>query len=161
MKQNAPSVDFPVGRFFMGDWIGVVLSAICAVAFLLSYQWGDFTGWRAVLLMSIWVLFSLSSIHHLRGHPSKAWLSWDGHTWRIESLLPAEFSDRPLGFSTESMVSAAPLHDGYAMEVHLDMQEFMFVSLFDDQGFRQWFWISKQSFPDRWHGFRCAVYSHS
>jgi hypothetical protein len=159
LNHNAPSVDFPVGRFFMDAWMGVFLSVICAAAFGLSCLWGDFTGWRAVLFASIWVLFSLSSIHPMRGTPSKSWLSWDGHTWQIESLLPVKFSEKQLGFTPESMVSEAPVHAGYSMEVHLDIQEFLFVSLFDDQGFRQWFWISKQSFPDRWHGFRCAVYS--
>jgi hypothetical protein len=43
----------------------------------------------------------------------------------------------------------------------LDLQHLLYVSLQNKQGQRQWFWLSQDTFPDRWHGFRCAVYSRS
>jgi hypothetical protein len=54
-----------------------------------------------------------------------------------------------------------PSSGGYAIRVHLDFQQYLFVSLFNSTSRTQWFWVAKRSFPERWHGFRCAVYSHS
>ena len=53
------------------------------------------------------------------------------------------------------------LHAEYAMSVHLDLQKLLFVSLLNHKGEGHWFWLMQDSFPDRWHGFRCAVYSRA
>ncbi len=68
--------------------------------------------------------------------------------WRVLTLLP-------------NVEPVLPLQNGYSMTVHLDFQRLLFVSLRNHQGERLWFWLAKDSFPDRWHGFRCAVYSRS
>ena len=162
MNQSAPSVDFPVGRFLGAAWISVALSAACAGVFVLSYQWGDFSGWRAMLLVATWLAFSCFSFSGLLRGQTKSWLSWDGRQWRVLSLFndpPSHLPLDPLRSAQNLSEAAESLQDGYAMSVHLDLQKYLFVSLFNTKGFRQWFWMAKDSFPDRWHVFRCAVYS--
>ncbi len=68
--------------------------------------------------------------------------------WRVLTLLP-------------HFEPVLPLQTGYAMSVHLDFQQLLFVSLRNHHGERLWFWLAKDSFPDRSDGFRRAVYSRS
>ncbi|MFM1948489.1 MAG: hypothetical protein RL706_510 [Pseudomonadota bacterium] len=145
MNPNAPSVDFPVGRFFMGVCLVFVLSGVTACAFAFSHVSGDLTGWRVNLLMFSWGIASCISFWAVRHGQQKCWLSWNGHVWQV---LPLAAHD----------IALASWRD-CAMTVHVDLQRHMLVSAFNHTGFRKWFWVSQQSFPDRWHGFRCAVYS--
>jgi hypothetical protein len=147
LNPNAPSVDFPVGRFFMGVWFVIGLSVTTFAAFTLAILWGDFEGWRYMLLLSAWGVASVGAISALWQGQPKCWLSWSGNEWQVLSLLTAE--------------SRTPSMADCAMTVHLDLQKYLIVSVFNRAGFRQWFWVAQNSFPDRWHGFRCAVYSRS
>jgi hypothetical protein len=70
-------------------------------------------------------------------------LCWTGHAWEVQLML------------TE------PSQVEHAISVHLDFQNYILVSLSNPHSARQWFWVSRKAFPERWHGFRCAVYSRS
>ena len=94
----------------------------------------------------------------MRCNPSKSWLSWDGRHWRIEPVFSLALIDEIPCYAAKSMSLDASLQSACDMEVHLDLQRYLLVSVFNGMGFRQWFWVSKHAFPDRWHGFRCAVY---
>jgi hypothetical protein len=145
LNSNAPSVDFPVGRFFMGIWGGACLSALTAFAFIIGFFTGDFESWRGILLLLGWALVSLFSILSFRKKQSKCWLSWDGNVWQV---VPTQ---------------NPALVDGLdcVLSVHIDLQKALLVSVANLEGHRNWFWVMQASFPDRWHGFRCAVYSRA
>jgi hypothetical protein len=147
LNSNAPSVDFPVGRFFLGAYLVVGLSVATACVFVLSYFAGDFAGWRASLMLLVWALASFCSIRAVMAGQPQCWLSWDGNAWQVLPVAPHEMTQPCIAES--------------AMSVHLDLQRYMLVSVFNASGLRQWFWVTHASFPDRWHGFRCAVYSSS
>jgi hypothetical protein len=147
LNTNAPSVDFPVGRFFMGAYFVVGLSVVTAGVFAGSYVAGDLAGWRAILMLLVWLVVSLGSIKAVLNGQPKCWLSWNGNTWQIQQL---QFENIPQQGMADS-----------DMSVHLDLQQFLLVSLRNEKGSRQWFWVTQTSFPERWHGFRCAVYSQS
>jgi len=147
LNSNAPSVDFPVGRFFMGIYMVMALSVVTACAFAYSFLYGDFQGWRAYVLLFVWLFATCLSMWAVRQGQSPCWLSWNGNVWHE---LPIKANT----FSPENALDCG-------VAVHLDMQRHMLVSLNNLNGFRKWFWVSRKSFPERWHGFRCAVYSRS
>jgi hypothetical protein len=137
-----------VGRFFFSAWLAMFLSASAIALFVFVQGEQDVSVWRWTLLLTCWVACSWFSFCCLRKGQSKSWLSWDGNIWRVQHLYP----NRSLALGVETI---------YAMDVHLDLQKLLFISLCSDKGKRHWFWLSQESFPDRWHGFRCAVYSRS
>jgi hypothetical protein len=137
-----------VGRFFISAWFSMFLSASAIALFIFVQGGQDFSDWRLALFVTCWVACSWYSFCRLRAGQLKSWLSWDGNNWRIQNL------DSNLITLNEPALA-------YEMDVHLDFQKLLFVSLQNHKGQRHWFWLSKESFPDRWHGFRCAVYSRS
>jgi hypothetical protein len=147
LNSNAPSVDFPVGRFFMGVYMVLALSVLTAGAFAYSFLWGDFQGWRANLMLLIWAVVTCMSMWAVRKVQPPCWLSWNGNAWH-------ELTLKAPAFPPENWVDCE-------LSVHLDLQRYMLVSLLSLNGFRKWFWVSRNSFPERWHVFRCAVYSRS
>jgi hypothetical protein len=160
LSQNAPSVDYPVGRFLWGKRKRVLV-AVLAVSALMSYVFGDvLTGWRAGVLLACWLLVFLSSFLAWQQAQTKCWLSWSGDEWRVLSTMPedaiadSEPCPTPAKLETE-------FKEGAALTVHLDWQNYLYVSLKGPAQPRTWFWLEMNSFPERWHGFRCAVYSRS
>ncbi|PUE36353.1 hypothetical protein B9Z46_06430 [Limnohabitans sp. Hippo4] len=131
----------------MGVYMVMAFSIVTAGALTYSFLFGDFQGWRANLLLLVWVFASGLSMWAVRQGQSRGWLSWNGNVWHE---LPINASS----FSPENVLDCG-------VTVHLDMQRHMLVSLYNPNGFRKWFWVSRKSFPERWHGFRCAVYSRS
>jgi hypothetical protein len=145
LNSNAPSVDFPVGRFFMGLRGVACLSALAACVYIIGFFAGDFESWRGVLLLLAWALASLLSILSVRKKQSKCWLSWDGNVWQVVPTQNPALDDGLDG----------------VLSVHIDLQKALLVSVANLEGHRKWFWVTQVSFPDRWHGFRCAVYSRA
>ena len=137
-----------MGRFFISAWLSLFMSVATGLLLIGSHFFGDLWGWRTVLLVVLWASNARLSFQNFKKGQSRCWLSWDGHSWRIQTLLPE--------FSTEVALQAC-----YEINVHLDLQHLIFVSLQNEQGERHWFWLRQGTFPDRWHGFRCAVYSRS
>ena len=141
-----------------------MLSFLALIASLLA---GLFEGWRAAGLFGTWLLLMFFSVYSLKNQAAQSWLCWDGHDWQVQKVLclptqsglvaPSPAPSTPLN---QTLIDP-PLEGGYAIRVHLDFQQFLFVSLLNTTSRTQWFWIAKRSFPERWHGFRCAVYSQS
>ena len=148
MNSNAPSVDYPVGRFFMSSWVAWTLPSIARVLYVGAHWGRDFVDWRVAYWLPCWMACCCLLFRYLKAGQPHCWLSWDGNKWQIQNLYPS--------FNATTEVGAND-----AMAVHLDFQKLLFVSLQSDKGKRHWFWLSQESFPDRWHGFRCAVYSRS
>ncbi len=122
------------------------VAAIALFVFVQGVQ--DVSIGRWTLLLIGWVACSWFSFCALRLGQSKSWLSWDGNIWRVQDVYP----NHSLASGGESV---------YALDVHLDLQKLLLISLHGEQRRRHWFCLSQDSFPDRWHGFRCAVYSRS
>ena len=126
---------------------------------------GLFEGLRAALLFGAWVLLTFFSVYSLKSRLAQSWLCWDGHDWQVQtvlSLATQSVSVAPspaLSTHLNQPLIGSPLDGGYAIRVHLDFQQYLFVSLLNATSRTQWFWVAKRSFPERWHGFRCAVYS--
>ena len=137
------------------------------LALTVSLLAGLFEGWRAAGLFGTWLLLMLFSVYSLKHRSTKSWLCWDGHDWQVKyvlSLPTQAVSVAPspdLSIRLNQPLIDPPLHGSYAIRVHLDFQQYLFVSLLNSTSRTQWFWVAKRSFPERWHGFRCAVYSDS
>jgi hypothetical protein len=167
LNQNAPSVDYPVGRFFWATYVPVGLAMLSFLALSASLVVGLFEGWRAALLFGAWVLLTFFSVYSLKSRLAQSWLCWDGHDWQVQTVLSLATqsvsvapSPAPSTHLNQPLIGS-PLDGGYAIRVHLDFQQYLFVSLLNATFRTQWFWVAKRSFPERWHGFRCAVYSQS
>jgi hypothetical protein len=145
----------------MGLWGVSLLCSITAGAFIFSFFAGDFESWRGAVLVVTWSLASLLSFRSVWAGQAKCWLSWDGSAWQI---LPVRSPSNRRRSNTRS----ADLKNHQEAEeavghltVHLDLQRVLLVSLANPDGDRNWFWVTQAAFPERWHGFRCAVYSRA
>jgi hypothetical protein len=143
LNQGAPSVDYPVGRFFWGAWMALGFSLLSALALALNFWFAWIEGWRFAWLCGVWLLLTLYSVFSFKQISPKVWLCWTGQAWEVQFLF------------------VAPSQVANAISVHLDFQNYLLVSLSNPNSARQWFWVSRKAFPERWHGFRCAVYSRS
>ena len=153
--QTAPSVDFPVGRFFISAWAGLALASLSLAGFSWATYFGQVALETSLAFFFLWFALAFFTHVQLRPGQAKSWLSWDGAKWQIHALPALEFAIPP-----ESAPSRTSQFPGtFLLQVHLDLQQCLFVSLVNEQGKRYWFWVLQKSFPDRWHGFRCAVYS--
>ena len=145
----------------MGLWGVSLLCSITAGAFIFSFFVGDFESWRGAVLVVTWSLASLLSFRSVWAGQAKCWLSWDGSTWQIlpvrspSNLRPSNTSSADLKNHQEAQEAVGHL------TVHLDLQRVLLVSLANPDGDRNWFWVTQAAFPERWHGFRCAVYSRA
>ena len=137
-----------MGRFLFSAWLALALATASVIFFFSAYLLGDLRGWRTFSWVVLCLFLFWFSYQNLKAGQLRCWLSWNGHDWQILTLGSVPESD-------------PTLQARYAMTVHLDMQQWVFVSLQGNNGARQWFWLGKETFPDRWHGFRCAVYSRS
>ena len=143
LNQSAPSVDYPVGRFFWGACVALGFSLLSVLALAFNFWLAWIEGWRFAWLCGVWFLLSLYSVFSFQRLSHKAWLCWTGQAWEIQFLF------------------AAPPQVTHTISVHLDFQNYFLVSFSNPNSARQWFWVSRNAFPERWHGFRCAVYSRS
>jgi hypothetical protein len=132
----------------MPIWVAWTLAATAIILYAGAHWGRDFSDWRVAYWIPCWMACCCLLFRYLKAGQPHCWLSWDGNKWQIQNLYPS--------FNATTEVGAND-----AMAVHLDFQKLLFVSLQSDKGKRHWFWLSQESFPDRWHGFRCAVYSRS
>ena len=149
---NAPPVAYPVGRFVLGRVLlaGVLfLSAAGLMAWQLQSQAPTTMVWGA------WIFWASCAAATAHAGPqqilSEGELLWSGETWLWRSGLGTE------AWSTEEQ--------GFNLSVGVDggtrMLLLLQASPKAQQGRGQWFcaWVSEQTMPSQWHGFRCAVYS--
>ena len=149
-----------MGRFLWGKRKRVLAAVLAVSALMWAVFWEGLTGWRAGVLLACWLLVFLSSFLAWRQAQTKCWLSWDGDEWRVLNTT----SDDAIAGSGQRHSHAnlaTELKEGAVLTVHLDWQNYLYVSLTGPTQPRTWFWLEKNSFPERWHGFRCAVYSRS
>ena len=149
---NAPPVAYPVGRFVWG-WPLFVGVLVISAAGLLSWQiQSQATG---ALVWSAWACWVVCASATAYGAPqqtlSEGFLLWNGQAWMWRSRLGAE---------------VLPDEDqGLHLTVGLDLGAAMLVLLRTGHATRRgrgrFFcaWVSAQTMPSKWHGFRCAVYS--
>ena len=138
----------------------MLLALLAVNALTWGIFWEGLTGWRAGVLLACWLLVFLSSFFAWRQVQTPCWLSWNGDGWRVLSTL----SDDAMTGSEQRFTHVnleTEFKEGAALTVHLDWQNYLYVSLTGPTQPRAWFWLEKNSFPERWHGFRCAVYSRS
>ena len=156
-----------MGRFFSEAFWLIGLAALPLLALIASLLTGLFEGWRAAGLFGAWLFLTFFSLYSLKSRSAKSWLCWDGHAWQVHSVISvptqalAVAPSPASSFHLNRALIDPPLDGGYAIRVHLDFQQYLFVSLLNSTSRTHWFWVSKRSFPERWHGFRCAVYSQS
>ena len=156
-----------MGRFFWAAYWPIGLAMLSFLALSASLLVGLFEGWQAAILFGTWVLLTFFSFYSLKSRLAKSWLCWDGHAWQVHSVISvptqalAVAPSPASSFHLNRALIDPPLDGGYAIRVHLDFQQYLFVSVLNSTSSTQWFWVAKRSFPERWHGFRCAVYSQS
>ncbi|PUE17358.1 hypothetical protein B9Z32_07585 [Limnohabitans sp. MMS-10A-178] len=132
-----------MGRFFWSAWMALGFSLLSMLSLAFYFWFGWIEGWPLAWLSGAWFLLSLYAVVSFKQLSPKAWLCWTGHAWEVQLML------------------TAPSQVEHAISVHLDFQNYFLVSLSNPHSARQWFWVSRKAFPERWHGFRCAVYSRS
>ncbi len=149
-----------MGRFLWSKPLLALVSIATGVALCWAGLFGGLTGWRAVFLLVCWLGVLLGSLLALQKPKGRCWLSWNGHRWCVLAVMPeADREGSYLRLSDRSL--EAKFQEGANLKVHLDWQNYLYVSLTTLQGDSEWFWLTRATFPERWHGFRCAVYSRS
>lgn len=145
--QNAPLVQFPVGRFAWGVWAGALLG-IAAVLLTggLFYLDHISPGW-AVLSLALVCLAAALWMHSGIRRTGPFWLVWDGQGWQCW-----QDEEGQEAFSVGSL------------SVQVDFQQVLLLHLTCNSSastrpFQKWLWLYKGFAPAKWHGLRCAVYS--
>ena len=133
---SAPSVSFPVVRpLFAGLLAAGVWSGGVAVTLWWLYE-ADAPGWRlgaAALALAVSGAWALASwLHSPVGN-----LHWDGAGWSAPSATQPG-----------------------TVAVAMDLQQVLLVRWHGPQR-AQWFWLERQSCPQRWLDLRRAVYSRA
>ena len=149
---NAPPVAYPVGRFVWGMvlFIGVLLASAAGLAI---WQWQSQA--PSHLVWAAWVFWlicaALATYLGPRQVLSRGHLFWSGETWLWRGVHNAEvFIDE---------------EQGHHLTVACDFGSGMLLLLescheaTQDRGPVLCAWVTEQSIPSKWHGFRCAVYS--
>lgn len=134
---SAPAVSYPVGRsHFQGGLLlctgltGMLAGGLwCAVPEPLGWRHGVY----ALTLLTAGVV----AAHAWRQAPQGV-LRWDGQFWH---------------WRTEAAAVSG------VIDVHLDFQFCLLLSLRTDAGDRQFLWPERRSEPTFWHALRCALFS--
>ncbi|MDD2546667.1 MAG: hypothetical protein PHI55_10360 [Burkholderiaceae bacterium] len=144
-RHAPPAVRYPVGRsprLALGLWLVVLASA----AVLGGWTYGGAGGalWRPGLAWGLWAASALAVLHFWR-HQVDGDLCWDGAHWWFDAGLPGG----------QGLALHGPL------EVHLDLQSCLWLSVRPLGRGRRWFWVERQAQPARWSDVRRAVYSRA
>ncbi len=135
----APFVRYPVARStVLGGYLAgiAVVNAVVLVAWALSDAVK--TPLHLGVAFLVWMLGALCA-WSLWARSPVGELVWSGQSWSIET--PADMQSVP------------------ALEVHVDLQAFLWLRL-RRHGLRpQWIWLERSRAPERWLDLRRAVYS--
>lgn len=147
---NAPLVIYPVGRFYWGAGVCLVLWLIGGtlnISLLLKQQirpeYAMASGLVLLAVAVAWVRAGAGA-----GASLPRWLVWDGQKWHWAADALGE-----------------PLLPVSRVDVQLDFQQIlllrliMFPSQDRNSPLQEWVWLYKGFAPELWHGIRCAVYS--
>lgn len=135
---SAPSVNFPVGRSRFQGLLICLLSLLGAITGLLWQAQLDLSAWRLWLFVVTYVTTCALAAEMWRRSPQGI-LRWDGQTWSWTVGQSAWIG---------------------SLTVHLDLQNFLLVSLCPDQGTRIWLWPERRAHAGRWLDLRRAVFSN-
>ena len=135
---GAPAVRYPLVR---SAWLGRLLVGMAALDGALLAAWALSDAAPALLplcaALTVWALACLCVGHFWVRSPCGV-LVWSGQCW-----------------SMESMSGVQPV----AVQVHLDLQSFLWLRLCR-QGLRpQWVWLERSTAAGHWLDLRRAVYS--
>jgi hypothetical protein len=149
---NAPPVAYPVGRFVWG-W-ALFAGVLCLSAAGLTF-WQLQSQAPSAIVWSAWFFWAICTAATAHAAPrqilSEGHLLWSGETWLWRSGLGSA------ALSAEDQ--------GMNLKVGVDLGGQMLILLQSSpkaqQGRGPWLcaWVTEQSMPSKWHGFRCAVYS--
>ncbi len=135
----APFVRYPVAR---SSTLGSCLAGIAALNAVVLAAWalGDAakTPLHLGMAVLVWLMGALCA-WHFWARSFIGELVWSGQSWNMESLL-----------------SIQPV---LALEVHLDLQAFLWLRLHRPGLRPQWVWLERRTAPERWLDLRRAVYS--
>ena len=136
---NPPFVRYPARRSAI---LGGVLAGMAALNAVVLAAWAldsaVRTPFHVGIALLVWLLGALCA-WHFWAHSPVGELVWSGQSWSMESSLAMQ---------------AVP-----ALEVHLDLQAFLWLRL-QRSGLRpQWVWLERRTAPERWLDLRRAVYS--
>jgi toxin CptA len=138
---SAPSVSYPMGQprvVRRGLWGVWCCGAACAMAATAAR---DAVGWSAlVLFFSVLLAFVVLRRSLRRASADAGLLHFDGQGWSLVGDFP----------SCEGKV-----------EVCLDFQSSMLLSLREPGHPRRWLWSARADLPARWNDLRRAVYSRA
>jgi hypothetical protein len=149
---NAPPVDYPVGRFIWGSvlFVGVLLTSAAGLAtWQLQSQASSAMVWGA---WGFWLICALLTAY---GGPkqvlSEGHLFWSGEAWLwragpIAGVFKEE--DQRLNLTVALDFGAGMLILLQACHETSQGRGPLFCA-----------WVNNQTIPSKWHGFRCAVYS--
>ncbi len=136
---SAPFVRYPAGRSARLGGSLAITAALSAVV-LASWTLGNAvkTPLQIGIALLVWLLGVVCVSHFWLRSPVGE-LVWSGKSWSMESPLA---------------IHAVPV-----LEVHLDLQAFLWLRL-ERSGLRpQWVWLERRTAPERWLDLRRAVYS--
>ena len=133
---HAPAVSVSVVRSAVhGRWLAVTL-ALGLVVGALWWHHSDEPGWRHGLFVTLYL--ATAGLAFRQWHrPPHGRLHWDGRAWHW---------------------SAWPASAG-ALQVRLDGQSWLLVSLRDDAGRTLWLWLERRTDAAAWPALRRAVYA--
>jgi hypothetical protein len=142
---NAPAVQFPVGR---SGFHGLLLLLTWLAGMVVCAAWLtrlDSAGWRLALASLTVAVVGLNASRSWWTSP-QGLLHWDGQVWRLEAAKQVQ----PIGSKWVGEV-----------DVHLDFQLFMLLSLRNKVAGVQWFWLSRSGDTRNWPALRRAVHARA
>jgi toxin CptA len=135
---SAPSVTYPVGRFFWAAAIPASAGALGVACSALWMQDSAAQGWRLAAVWSACVLTGLWALHAWRSG-AVGTLSWSGGQWWWSGDAGGE--------------------EAGTVRVALDLQRCLLLS-WSGRGLR-WLWLERSAAPAHWAALRRAVYSRA
>lgn len=133
---NAPSVTYPVGRFFLltGLWTALgSLSAVLLVSWTVAI--GRF-GPAQLFMLLLWSVAAGVAVWCWQ-RPEQGHLQWDGVAWAWHG--------------------AGPVRPGQ-LSVRLDWQHVLLLAFVSETGRTHWLWLARSTDARRWLAVRRALY---
>ena len=151
--RHAPSVQYPVGRSFLG--YGVLLLGLAVLGLLLlGLGMGRYglSGWRAVIGCAIWAVWTVVALASWRRAPV-GHLQWDAQAPNPHASdgvsTPGVWVWRSSGYP-----QGVPLTH---VQVRWDGQERLLLRLSRSAGLGWWVWAERGADAARWEAFRRAL----
>ncbi len=108
------------------------LASLQAVIFLTQNSWNT---WQSQVIAAL-LLASIALVLRLSRHRDEGQLQWTGEVWQW---------------------SAFPLAGGCVLQLHLDFQVVMLVSLRRPQAATVWLWLERDQIGQKWLAVRRAI----